>query len=99
MNELSNKFYSYIEQTWTITEEQLNELKDKPQLSCIVSEEKDVVGIPETKFYSKLQIYRNSDEINEIPKIVMESAVLSRALWEKDEKDFKIEVGDNNLII
>uniref|UniRef100_A0A914QFX8 BTB domain-containing protein n=1 Tax=Panagrolaimus davidi TaxID=227884 RepID=A0A914QFX8_9BILA len=181
MNELSNKFYSFIEQTWTITEEQLNELKDKPQLSCIVSEEKDVVGIPETKFYSKLQIYGDSDgkngfflylrfsrpensstirakysffiksenysiqfdnifypekttgwgdeictvekffernfisngkciiemkgilifeEINEMPKIVMESAVLSRALWEKDEKDFKIEIeNEGNVMV
>uniref|UniRef100_A0A914PF19 BTB domain-containing protein n=1 Tax=Panagrolaimus davidi TaxID=227884 RepID=A0A914PF19_9BILA len=183
MNETStrNQFYSYIEQTWTVTEEELNELKDKPQLSCIVSEEKDVVGISETKYFLKLQIARESvdkngfflylrfsrpensskirakysifvksenystqfdnifypekttgwgdeicpvekffersfisdgkciieikgilifEEINEMPKIVMESAVLSRALWEKDEKDFKIEVeNEENVMV
>uniref|UniRef100_A0AC35FCB4 BTB domain-containing protein n=1 Tax=Panagrolaimus sp. PS1159 TaxID=55785 RepID=A0AC35FCB4_9BILA len=39
MNEpsIQNKFYSFIEQTWTITEEQLNELKDEPELSSINS--------------------------------------------------------------
>uniref|UniRef100_A0AC35GW45 BTB domain-containing protein n=1 Tax=Panagrolaimus sp. PS1159 TaxID=55785 RepID=A0AC35GW45_9BILA len=182
MNEASTekKFYSYIEQTWTITEEQLNELKDQPQLSCIVSEEKYVVGIPETKYFLKLQIARESvdkngfflylrfsrpknsskirakysvfvksenystqfdnifypekitgwgdeicpvekffernfifngkciieikgilifEEINEMPKIAMESAVLSRALWENDEKDFKIEVGNEENVM
>uniref|UniRef100_A0A914RDF8 MATH domain-containing protein n=1 Tax=Panagrolaimus davidi TaxID=227884 RepID=A0A914RDF8_9BILA len=182
MNEAStrNQFYSFIEQTWTITEEQLNELKDKPQASCIISKEKDVVGIPETKYFMKLQMARESidkngfflylcfsrpknsskirakysffvksenystqfdnifypekttgwgdeicsvekffernfifdgkciieikgilifEEINEMPKIVMESAVLSRALWEKDEKDFKIEVGNEGNVM